>query len=108
MHATFGALSQMYGHEVTVWSPATHGSAFAILVPAALLATALLSTPAARCLLRVLVEPPTDILFKSVRRGDGTMPEGVYSPARSPPTPALPARLGAHSPAAIAEAAAFA
>ena len=79
MHHTFEALSWMYGREVTVWNPASSGSAFAMLLPGAFLATAALSTPVARCLLRVLVEPPTDYLFKN-REGAEEV-----SPARSPP-----------------------
>ena len=58
MKTTFDALSGYYGHEVNVWSPATHGSAFAALLPAALLACAALSLPCTRTLFWPLVEPP--------------------------------------------------
>ena len=64
MHFTFELLSSIYGREVNVWSPATAVSVIGMLVPAALLVCALLSTPAARCAFRLLVEPPTDLLFK--------------------------------------------
>ena len=63
MHYAFDALSSLYGRETNVWSPATDIGAVALLVPFALAACALLSTPAARCLCWPLVEPPTDLLF---------------------------------------------
>jgi fucose 4-O-acetylase-like acetyltransferase len=66
MHYAFEGLSVVYGREVNVWSPATDASVFGIVVPAALLACALLSSPTSRSLFRLLVEPPTDLFFKSL------------------------------------------
>lgn len=79
MHGTFTLLSRLYGRETTVWSPATETSAVLLLVPCALLVCAALSTPAARCLLWPLVEPPTDRLFV---RPDGA--SGTASPKEQP------------------------
>jgi hypothetical protein len=66
LKTTFDALSAHYGREVTVWSPATDGSVFFLLIPASLLACAALSTPWARMLLWPLVEPPIDWLLFGV------------------------------------------
>jgi hypothetical protein len=66
LKTTFDALSAHYGREVTVWSPATDGSVFLLLIPASLLACAALSTPWARMLLWPLVEPPIDWLLFGV------------------------------------------
>ena len=71
MHFTFQLLSNIYGREVNVWSPATQGSAVCLLVPFALLGVVLLSTPGARCVFRLFVEPPTDLLFKQAESGGG-------------------------------------
>lgn len=64
MRSAFGTLSSLYGREVNVWSPATAGSAVAMLLPVAFVCTALLSTPPARMLFRLFVEPPIGWLFK--------------------------------------------
>jgi len=67
MKVTFDGLSAYYGREVTVWSPATHGSSFAVLVPASLLVCAALSVPWARTLFWPFVEPPTDRVLFGIR-----------------------------------------
>ena len=41
MHVAFEALSSLYGREVNVWSPATAGSAAAMLLPVAFVCTVL-------------------------------------------------------------------
>mmetsp|Transcript_52511 Transcript_52511/g.117961 ORF Transcript_52511/g.117961 Transcript_52511/m.117961 type:complete len:95 (-) Transcript_52511:367-651(-) len=74
MKTAFTLLSQVYGHEVNVWWPATGGGAVACLVPVALSVCALLSTPLTRALCWPLVEPPTAKLF---------VQQGVVQPAPS-------------------------
>ena len=89
MHAAFSYLSEAYGREVTVWRPATEGSAVALLIPSALLVTVLLSLPPTRSLFWVLVEPPTHWLFPapagrvgaSDARGGGDLGVGGLSTA---------------------------
>jgi len=63
MKTAFTVFSQMYGREVNVWSPANGGRAVALLIPVALLACIILSTPLTRALCWPLVEPPTAKLF---------------------------------------------
>lgn len=84
LKTTFDALSAHYGREVTVWSPATDGSVFLLLVPASLLACAALSTPWARVLLWPLVEPPIDWLLFGVGPPPTAGAPGAANGARLP------------------------
>lgn len=64
MKFTFLWLSDEYGREVNVWSPATSGRALAFLPLAAAAVCVVLSTPLARWLFWPFVEPPTTALFR--------------------------------------------
>lgn len=63
MHFAFEFLSQFYGREVNVWSPATDSSAPWFILPVAMLVCALLSTRGTRAVFWPIVEPPIDALF---------------------------------------------
>lgn len=86
MHYTFVLLSNLYGREVNVWSPATEVSAVTLLLPAALLVCAALSTPAARCLFWPFVEPPIGWLFQPRKEAAPAVTPltGLIGPAASP------------------------
>mmetsp|Transcript_44852 Transcript_44852/g.117655 ORF Transcript_44852/g.117655 Transcript_44852/m.117655 type:complete len:132 (-) Transcript_44852:82-477(-) len=81
MKTTFDALSCHYHREVTVWSPATDGSAYAALLPAALISCAALSTPWTRAVFWPIVEPPTDRLLFAL--DTGARATAPISPAKS-------------------------
>jgi len=75
MHYFFALLSQLYGREVNVWSPATDISVLALVLPMAVLVCAMLSTPAARNLFWLLVEAPyVERLFRSGKEATGDEP----------------------------------
>jgi len=80
MHWAFAALSQHYGREITVWSPATDFGACAVLSLVALLVTVLLSLPLTRMLASPLVEPPIHRLF---RQTTGAVDDAVSKPEDS-------------------------
>ena len=80
MKFTFELLSHIYGHEITVWKPASDASCLLLLVPSALLVCALLSIPITRSLLWPLVEPPTDMLF-NLKRAEPSEEESGGSPS---------------------------
>jgi len=86
MKLSFDALSEHYGREVTVWSPATEGSAYAVLVPASLLCCAALSTPWTRACLWPLVEPPTERVLFDVDKPAAAL---STSPSTRPLVPSL-------------------
>mmetsp|Transcript_74617 Transcript_74617/g.124466 ORF Transcript_74617/g.124466 Transcript_74617/m.124466 type:complete len:393 (-) Transcript_74617:181-1359(-) len=66
MKLAFDQLSAIYGREVNVWSPADGPGAAAMTLPAALCVCTLLSLPWTRTAFRLLVEPPTDRLFRPI------------------------------------------
>ena len=74
MRKAFEMLSDLYGREVNVWSPADRPSAFAVLAPASLAICALLALPCVRAVCWPLVEPPTHLLFRPPPERDGTSP----------------------------------
>ena len=89
MRTAFDALSSLYGREVNVWSPATAGSAVAMLLPVAFVCTVLLSTPPTRVLFRLFVEPPIGWLFTD-RAGGGGATRARQAELRESQSPWVP------------------